>query len=64
MNSHTRDVILKHFGNQNRMSKALSVSRQVVSIWFSDGFIPPKQAIIIEELLNNDAVKAIDMINK
>ena len=44
------EVVL-FFGSQSEMGRVLGVSRQAVSQWVNrDECIPPKQAIIVEEL--------------
>jgi len=39
-----------HFGNANRLAKALGLDRSTVTRWFDVGHIPPARALEIEEL--------------
>ena len=60
MDNAIRNKVLGHFGNQHRMSKVLSVSRQAVSKWFIDECIPPKHALMVEIMMDGE-VKATDL---
>lgn len=53
------DEIIKHFGSQVQLAKALGVARANVSIWRKNG-IPSCHAITIEQLTDGK-FKAVDM---
>jgi DNA-binding transcriptional regulator YdaS (Cro superfamily) len=55
--------IVKHFGYQAKLAKALNVTRMAVNQWVKDDKIPPAQAIKIE-ILTNGKFKAIDLVKK
>lgn len=46
------DRLLNHYGSQAELARELGVTRQAVSGWAKDNCIPPKQAIIIENMTN------------
>ena len=53
--------IVKHFGGQRSMARALLVTDGAISQWVSAQAIPPLQAIKIEKMMNG-SVKAADLI--
>lgn len=55
------DDLVLFFGNQARLARALKVSRSAVSHWMRDGFLPPYQAIRVEELTEGK-FKAKDLV--
>ena len=54
------DNVIKYFGSQAALAKALKVDRAAVSQWLKNG-IPPKRAIEIE-ILTNGELKAGNLI--
>ena len=53
--------LVKYFGNQNKLSIKLNVSRQAVTQWKNAGFVPPAQAIEIERITQG-MFKAVDLV--
>ena len=59
-NEHLQSVI-KHYGSQRALARALCVTEGAVSHWFKDGCFPPAKAIVIEKATNGK-VKAVDLV--
>ena len=54
------EKLIKHFGNQELLAKALKVDPAAVSQWKSAG-IPPRRAIEIE-MITGGKFKAVNLI--
>jgi len=50
------DQAVEFFGNQSRVAEALGVTRAAVSRWKSDGQIPLKKAVKLQELSGNQLI--------
>lgn len=55
------DELLKHFGGQAALAKALNVTRGAVCQWVTSGSIPAFRAIEIEQLTRGE-FKAVDLV--
>lgn len=62
MNSKLLKIIIKHYGSQRKLARALCVTEGAVSHWVRDGYFPPGQAIRIERAMKNSSVRAVDMV--
>ena len=62
MDKELMSLILKHYGSQRALARAMCVTEGAVSHWVKDGWIPPANAIRIEVQMNNEAVKARFMV--
>jgi len=56
------EAIIKHFGSQRAMARALLVTESAVSQWVASLAIPPKSAIKIEKMIGSDKFRAVDMV--
>jgi transcriptional repressor of cell division inhibition gene dicB len=58
-NKSTYNTVLSHFGNQNKLAKALGISKQAVNSWA--GKIPKLRAFEIEKITSGK-IKASDLL--
>jgi DNA-binding transcriptional regulator YdaS (Cro superfamily) len=54
--------IIKHYGSQRKLAKALGVTEGSVSHWVKAGYFPPAQAIRIERSMGNSAFRAVYLV--
>lgn len=54
-------AVIKHYGSQRNLAKALNLTEGAVSQWFIAGYLPPAQAIRIEKAMGGH-VKAADLV--
>ena len=57
------DEMIKHFGNQSNLARALNITRSAVSQWLIEDIVPPAKAIRIERLTDGK-FKANNMVKK
>ena len=55
--------IVKHFGSQASLARAVNVTRQAITLWKMAGVIPPGAAVEIERLTDGK-FKAINLVEK
>jgi len=53
-------AVLKHYGSQRALARALCVTEGAVSQWVKAGWFPAQQAIRIERAMTT--VKALDLV--
>ncbi len=57
------ELLVEHYGSQNKLAGALNVSSVAVGQWLKQGTIPPLRAIQIEKLTEGK-FKAADLIGE
>jgi DNA-binding transcriptional regulator YdaS (Cro superfamily) len=62
MNKHLLDTIIKHYGSQRKLARALCVTEGAVSQWVNSGWFPAAQAIRIERSLGFKKVRATELV--
>ena len=62
MNKEVLEAIMKHYGSQRALARAMCVTEAAVSHWIKDGWFPPAKAIKIESQMNNTSVLARMMV--
>lgn len=55
------DQVVREFGSQSALAKALNVNRAQVSTWLKDGRMPPLRAIQVESMTKG-AFRAVDLM--
>lgn len=62
MNKDLMAMIIKHYGSQRNLARALCVTDGAVSQWIKSGWIPAIQAIRIERAIGSKKVRAVEMV--
>jgi DNA-binding transcriptional regulator YdaS (Cro superfamily) len=62
MNNELMEMVIKHFGSQRKMARALIVTEGAVSQWIKSGWFPAAQAIRIERAIGSKKVRAVEMV--
>ena len=61
MKAEILQLVLKHYGSQRALARALCISEGAVSHWIKDGWFPADRAIQIERAIGSKKVKAVDL---
>ena len=54
-------IVLKHYGSQRALARAMRVSEAAVSQWIKAGEIPAAKAIRVERAMGGK-IKAVDLV--
>lgn len=61
MNQDVLNRIIKHYGSQRNLARALCVTEGAVSQWVAAGWFPAAQAVRIERAMVS-GVRAVEMV--